>query len=99
LTLANVSTSKSDQSQSVSKSALRFLDIDPWVIRECGFHPERTGAAESIFALANEVTGVRGYFEEGYSGSTTPGVSFNGLFEVFIKAAQALGVDPSEFLV
>ncbi len=65
----------------VSKSPLRHLDIDPWIIRETGFHVDRSEASESVFALANEVTGVRGYFEEGYSGKTSPGVFFNGVFE------------------
>lgn len=67
--------------RSVSKSPLRYLDVDPWVIRETGFHPERSAVSESVFALANEVTGVRGHFEEGYSGDSSPGVFFNGLFE------------------
>ncbi|MEX2382132.1 MAG: glycosyl hydrolase family 65 protein [Opitutales bacterium] len=65
----------------VSKSPLRHLDIDPWIIRETGFHEDRSEASESVFALANEVTGARGYFEEGYSGKSSPGVFFNGVFE------------------
>lgn len=54
----------------MAKSSKRYLEVDPWVIREDGFHPERSQASESIFALANEFAGVRGAFEEDYSGKT-----------------------------
>lgn len=56
----------------MAKAAKRYLDVDPWVIQETGFHPERSEASESIFALANEYAGVRGAFEEGYSGNSMP---------------------------
>ncbi|MBN1864344.1 MAG: beta-phosphoglucomutase [Victivallales bacterium] len=65
----------------MGKTAKRYLDVDPWVIRESGFHPERAVASESIFALANEFMGVRGAFEEGYSGEGMPGFYFNGIYE------------------
>ena len=38
--------------------------------------------SESIFSLANEFMGVRGYFDEGYSGDRLQGVYFNNLYEV-----------------
>ncbi|MBC7960800.1 MAG: glycoside hydrolase family 65 protein, partial [Vallitaleaceae bacterium] len=37
--------------------------------------------AESVFSLANEYMGVRGYFEEGYSGQSLIGNYFNGIYE------------------
>lgn len=63
------------------KVATQYLDIDPWLVRESGFHPERATVSESIFALGNEFMGVRGYFDEGYSGDTMIGSYVNGVFE------------------
>lgn len=65
----------------MSKTANRFLEVDPWVLSEKGFHPDRSRVSESIFSLGNEYMGVRGYFEEGYSGTSMPGSYFNGVFE------------------
>lgn len=65
----------------MAKVAKRNLEVDPWVIREVGFHPERSQVSESIFAVANEFAGVRGSFEEGYSGKSMPGFYFNGIYE------------------
>lgn len=65
----------------MGKVAKRYLDIDPWIIRETGFHPDRAMASESIFSLANEFAGVRGSFDEGYTGPTLPGFYFNGIYE------------------
>ncbi len=67
----------------MAKVATRYIEVDPWVIEEKGFHPDRSCVSESIFALGNEFTGVRGYFEEGYSGQTMTGSYFNGIFERF----------------
>jgi len=55
--------------------------MDPWVVTEKGFHPGRSLVSESIFCLGNEFMGVRGYFEEGYSGKSEPGCFYNGIFE------------------
>ncbi|MNC48412.1 Alpha,alpha-trehalose phosphorylase [compost metagenome] len=41
----------------------------------------RNRTSESIFSVANEYMGVRGYAEEGYSGDSLPGSYFNGLHE------------------
>ncbi len=65
----------------MTKVAQQYLDVDPWIVRETGFHPERSKVSESIFALANEYMGVRGCFEEGYSGEGMVGSFFNGVFE------------------
>ena len=65
----------------MGKTRDSYLETDPWTIVERGFHPERSRVSESIFSLANEHMGVRGSFDEGYSGSTLPGCYVNGVFE------------------
>ncbi|MFH1367614.1 MAG: glycosyl hydrolase family 65 protein [Elusimicrobiota bacterium] len=65
----------------MSKEPIKYLKTDPWRIIEEGFHPERSRVSESVFSLANEYMGVRGYFEEGYSGEKLIGSYFNGVFE------------------
>lgn len=63
------------------KEPTRYLQIEPWVIREEGFHPERSRESESVFSLANEYMGVRGYFEEGFGGASDRGSFLNGVYE------------------
>ena len=65
----------------MGKQANNYLDVDPWVIQETGFRVDYSRKSESIFALANEFSGVRGAFEEGYSGDSMPGFYFNGIYE------------------
>lgn len=56
------------------------IRIDPWRIVEEGFAPERSRFAESLFSLANEHQGVRGFFEEGYGGDSLPGTYVAGIY-------------------
>lgn len=63
------------------KEAQRYLDVDPWMVTETGFHPEHSEVSESIFSLANEYMGVRGYFEEGYGKGRLVGSYFGGFYE------------------
>ncbi|MEI8195299.1 MAG: glycosyl hydrolase family 65 protein [Phycisphaerae bacterium] len=65
----------------MAKVATRFLEIDPWQIIEKDFNVERGQTAESIYSVGNEFMGVRGFFEEGYSGDTLLGSYFNGIYE------------------
>ncbi len=65
----------------MAKIADSYFKIDPWKIVEEGFDPEYGMTAESVFSLGNEYMGVRGYFEEGYSGPTLLGSYFNGVYE------------------
>lgn len=65
----------------MAKAATRYLRLHPWEITEEGFHPEHALVSESIFSLANEYMGVRGYFEEGYGGDRLIGSYVNGVFE------------------
>jgi maltose phosphorylase len=59
----------------------KYLVVDPWRIVEDRFHPERSRVSESLFSLSNEHMGVRGYFEEGYSGDSLVGCYLNGIYE------------------
>jgi len=65
----------------MAKVADKYLLVDPWKIIEEGFHPERSEVSESLFSLANEHQGVRGFFDEGYSGKSLVGVYLNGIYE------------------
>ncbi len=65
----------------MGKIADQYLEIDPWKLIEEGFHPERGQVSESLFSLANEHQGVRGFFDEGYSGKSLIGVYLNGIYE------------------
>lgn len=64
----------------MAKVADRYLTVDPWAIIEEGLHADRSLVSEPIFSLGNEYIGVRGYFEEGYSGDRFLGSFFNGVY-------------------
>lgn len=63
------------------KVADQYLSVDPWLIVEEGYHPDRSRVSEAIFSSANEYMGVRGYFDEGYSGDRHVGSYVNGVYE------------------
>lgn len=65
----------------MGKFADRYFQIHPWVIAEEGFDPAHAQVSESVFSLGNEYTGLRGYFEEGYSGESLQGSYLNGVYE------------------
>ena len=83
------------------KIADSYFKIDPWNIVEEGFDPEYGMTAESVFSLGNEYMGVRGYFEEGYSGQRLLGSYFNGVYERRKAAAEGYKgiVQETEFMV
>jgi maltose phosphorylase len=64
------------------KTPIKYFKGDPWTIVEEGFDPAYQRVSESVFAVANEFMGVRGYFEEGYSGDHLLGSYFNHLYEM-----------------
>jgi maltose phosphorylase len=64
------------------KTSIKYYQGDPWTIVETGFDPVFQRVSESVFSVANEFMGVRGYFEEGYSGDHLLGSYFNHLFEM-----------------
>ena len=64
------------------KIPIKYFRGDPWTIVEEGFDPSYQRMSESVFSLANEFMGVRGYFEEGYSVDHLLGSYFNHLYEM-----------------
>lgn len=73
----------------MGKFADRYLKVCPWDVVEDGFKPEYSRVSESIFSLGNEYMGVRGYFEEGYSGDKLLGNYLNGVYEEYIGEKSA----------
>lgn len=65
----------------MGKKADIYYKVHPFQIIEEGFVPEYAEVSESVFSVANEYMGVRGYFEEGYSGKRLIGSYFNGIYE------------------
>jgi len=65
----------------MAKQADIYYKIHPFQIIEEGFDADYAEVSESIFSIANEYMGVRGYFEEGYSKDRLVGSYFNGIYE------------------
>ncbi len=65
----------------MAKVADMYFSVDPWKVVEDGFNPDYAMVSESVFSLGNEYMGVRGYFDEGYSGQRLQGNYINGVFE------------------
>lgn len=65
----------------MTKRADKYLETHEWGIAERGFHPDKARVSESLFSLANERMGLRGYFEEGYSGDSLVGAYLGGVYE------------------
>ena len=59
---------------------IRYLDIDPWMVVETGFHPERQRSSESIFSIGNGRFGQRANHEESYSGDHLQGSYIGGVY-------------------
>ncbi|MBN2390544.1 MAG: family 65 glycosyl hydrolase [Anaerolineae bacterium] len=77
----------------MAKIADQYLLVDPWKIIEEGFHPDRSLVSESLFSLANEHQGVRGFFDEGYSGKALIGAYLNGIYEeIFVGGSAYKGI-------
>ena len=57
-----------------------YLTTHPWQIIEAGFHEEFHEVSESICSLGNGRFGLRGNFEEAYSGKTLRGSYFAGVY-------------------
>lgn len=65
----------------MGKIADKYFVTHPWQVIEEGFDPLHGQVAESVFSLGNEYTGLRGYFDEGYSGESLQGSYLNGVYE------------------
>ncbi len=85
----------------MAKIADKYFREDAFAVIEEGFNPAYGQTAESIFSLGNEYMGVRGYFEEGYSGASLKGSYFNGVFEENIQPPGGYkGISPvTEYMV
>jgi maltose phosphorylase len=70
----------------MAKIADKYLEVDPWKIIEAGFHADHSQVSESLFSLSNEHQGVRGFFDEGYSGESLLGAYLNGIYEARMVA-------------
>lgn len=65
----------------MGKEPKKLYKVDPWKIIEEKFDPKEGRVSESIFSLGNEYMGIRGQFDEMYSGDKLLGSYFNGIFE------------------
>lgn len=65
----------------MAKEAKKYFKVDPWKIIEEGFDAKEGRVGESIFSLGNEYMGIRGQFDEAYSGDSLIGSYFNGVYE------------------
>ncbi len=57
-----------------------YIIKDPWKIIEEGFDPHLNMVSESLFSLGNGKMGLRGNFEEDYSGETLQGTYNAGVY-------------------
>ncbi|KPU27654.1 maltose phosphorylase [Caloranaerobacter sp. TR13] len=58
----------------------QYFKIDEWNIIEENLHPEENRIYESIMSLGNGHMGIRGNFEEDYSGDTLQGTYIAGVY-------------------
>jgi len=61
-----------------------LFPIEPWTVTETTFDPRSQSRSETIFAVANGYFGMRGAFEEGWSGEpdgSLSGTYVNGFYE------------------
>jgi maltose phosphorylase len=66
----------------MGKFADRYFEVHPWQVIETGFDPAYGRVSESVFSLANEHLGVRGFFDEGFSGDSLPDCFVGGVWEL-----------------
>ena len=57
-----------------------YIEVDKWDIIENGFNPEDNRIYESLMSLGNGRMGLRGNFEEDYSGDTLNGTYIAGVY-------------------
>lgn len=58
----------------------RIFEIDPWKVTTHTFKPEDKRLQESMTAIGNDYMGMRGNFEEGYSGDSLQGTYLAGVW-------------------
>lgn len=57
-----------------------LFEIHPWKLIERGFHPESMRLSESLASIGNGAMGMRGNFEEKYSGDSHQGTYLGGVW-------------------
>ncbi len=62
------------------EASSKYLTTDPWKIIENGFHPENYLVSESLFSIGNGKMGMRGNFEEDYTGKSLIGNYVAGIY-------------------
>ncbi|MBQ4075146.1 MAG: family 65 glycosyl hydrolase [Clostridia bacterium] len=84
----------------MAKAADVYFAVDPWKIIEKGFNPAYSRVSESVFSLANENMGVRGYFDEGGCQDSLRGFYVNGVYDVEHIGRSYKGIiDKSHFMI
>ncbi|MYL32274.1 glycoside hydrolase family 65 protein [Pontibacillus yanchengensis] len=58
----------------------RIIEVDEWKVVEQELHPEKNRLAESLMSIGNGHMGMRGNFEETYSGDTHEGTYIGGVY-------------------
>ena len=58
----------------------RIFDVNPWHVLTTDFKPENKRLQESMTSLGNGYMGMRGFFEEDYTGDTLPGIYLGGVW-------------------
>lgn len=58
----------------------RIFEIDPWKVTTHTFKPEDKRLQESMTSIGNDYMGMRGNFEEGYSGDSLQGTYLAGVW-------------------
>lgn len=56
------------------------FSVHPWKVVEKGWNPSGSLSSESLFSLGNGYMGVRGSFEEDFTGKTHPGTYIGGVW-------------------
>ena len=84
----------------MAKAADIYFKVHPWKIIEDGFDPEYSRVSESVFSLANESMGVRGFFDEGGSIDTLRGTYINGVYDFMPVSRSYRGIiDRTHFMI
>ncbi len=82
------------------KTADVYFRADPWKIIEKDFDPAYSRVSESVFSLANETIGVRGYFDEGGSVDSLRGTYINGVYDMGSLPRSYRGIiDKTHFMI
>ncbi|GDZ84780.1 glycoside hydrolase family 65 protein [Leuconostoc citreum] len=58
----------------------RIFEVDPWTVTSHDLNPKDKRLQESMTSLGNEYMGMRGMFEEVYSGDTHQGIYVGGVW-------------------